>query len=199
MPGIPSPAPAPAGFRAALTGRAKRRLGVAGKTATVGLQAAGFEVRGEISGGNLLAFSRIAKVRVGFEEARWGVILLLRVWLREDRKPYTFGGNLDRRDYGRFVRAAVAQMLRDEPQIPIETGAGFFTLVFVLGAFSAVVLGSAGLTIYLAAAGEDWTMPLGALALFAILLAFLGPWVWSRYRPRRIARLEEIERALPTC
>ena len=53
--------------------------------------------------------------------------------------------------------------------------------------------------IYLAATGDDWTIGLGPLAVFSILLAILGPWVWSRHRPRRIARLEEIERALPGC
>ena len=91
-------------------------------------------VRGETSGNVLLPFSRIAKLRVGFEETKTGTILLLRLWLADNNKPYPFGGNADRGAYGGFVRATVAQMLRDAPQVATETGSGLFTPIFAIGA-----------------------------------------------------------------
>lgn len=199
MPGNAAPAPTEVGFAAAFSRRAKRRLGIDGRTALVRLAPDGIEVCGDRSGCVLLPFSRIARMRVGFEESRTGTVLLLRLWLSDESKPYLFGGNVDCRAYGGFVRAAVARILRDAPAVAIETGSGLFVPIFVIGAFATLALGVTAFTIHLAATGDDWTIGLGALAVFLILLTILGPWVWSRHRPRRIARVEEIERALPGC
>jgi hypothetical protein len=97
------------------------------------------------------------------------------------------------------VRALVAAALRDATGIRIETGSSNFVPVLVIGSFGFLTIASAAFSIYLAATEDDWTIPLGALALSALLLAVLGPWALSRHRPRRIASIEEIERALPGC
>lgn len=165
MTGPTSPAPGAIEFRAALSGGARRRLGIGGRTATLGLQTGGIEVRGETSGSVLLPFSRIAKLRVGFEETKTGTILLLRLWLTGEDKPFRFGGNGDRGAYGRFIRATVARMLRDTPAIAIETGSGLFTPIFAISAFGTLTLGAAAFMIYLAATGDDWTIGLGPLGV----------------------------------
>lgn len=199
MPANAAPAVTDAGFPAALSKRLKRQLGVAGRKSFVRLVPDGFEVVGEESGRRILPFARIARMRVGFEETKSGTILLLRLWLVGERGAATFGGNEDRRAYGRFVRAAVPRLMQARPDLPIETGSGWFVPIFALGAFGALSLAAAGFMLYLAVTGDDWRIGLGALAVALILLAVLGPWVWSRHRPRRVARAEEIERALPGC
>jgi hypothetical protein len=194
-----APAIANIGFPAAISKRAKRRLGIAGRTCFVRLVPGGFEIAGGESGRVTLPFARIARIRAGFEETKSGTILLLRLWRVGERGTVTFGGNEDRRAYGRFVRAAVPRLMQERPDLPIETGSGWFVPIFAIGAFGALSLAASGFMLYLAVTGDDWRIGLGALAVALILLAVLGPWVWSRHRPRRIARAEEIERALPGC
>jgi len=194
-----APAVTDPGFPAALSKRAKQRLGVAGRKSFVRLVPDGVEIAGEESGRTTLPFARIARMRVGFEETKYGTILLLRLWLTGEQGSVAFGGNDNRRAYGRFVRAAVSRLMQERPDLPIETGSGWFVPIFAIGAFGALSLATASFTLYLAITGDDWTIGLGALAVALILLAVLGPWVWSRHRPRRIASAEAIERALPGC
>jgi len=199
MPADAASVTADIGFPAALSKRAKRQLGVAGRTCIVRLVSGGFEIAGGESGRVTLPFARIARMRVGFEETKYGTVLLLRLWRVAERGTLALGGNEDRRAYGRFVRAAVPQLMQESPDLPIETGSGWFVPIFAIGAFGALSLAAAGFMLYLAVTGDDWRIGLGALAVALILLALLGPWVWSRHRPRRITRAEEIERALPGC
>lgn len=186
-------------FYAAMWGGTKRRLGIDGKAPVVRLEPGAIAIEGERGSRARIPFGRIQRIRVGFEESKTGTVLQTKLWLARESKHYGLGSAGNRRDYGNFVRAAVAEMLRDAPQIAIETGSSLFVPIFLIGAFGTMSLAALAFMIYLAATGDDWTIGLGGFAVAAILLAILGPWAWSRHRPRRIQRLEEIERALPGC
>jgi hypothetical protein len=185
-------------FRAPLS-RELRHLGLTGNGVTVSLGDGGIELAGTDTGRVLLPLGEIARLRVGFEEARSGVVPLLRLWRRGEPGSLLLVGSLDRAAYAGFVRALVARLLAERPDVPVETGSGLFVPIFVMGSFGLMALAAGGFSIWLAAIGESYIEPLGALAVAGVLLAILAPWTLSRYVPRRIARVEDVERGLFGC
>lgn len=187
-------------FQAPMT-RALRRRGLKGRTATVVLEPDGLALAGEEGGTWRVPFAQVLRVRVGFVESKHGTILFLRLWTRDaPDKKVELGGNLDRPRYGRFVRAAVAAMLRPDRAIPVETGDGLFVPIFLFGAFGLMAAFFLAFTGYLAVTGDqDWWMPLPALSVPVLLLLLLHRWILSRYVPRRIAKVEEVEKVLLGC
>jgi hypothetical protein len=172
-------------------------LGLAGSEVAVSLRPDGIGLTGARSGAVVLAFPAIERLRFGFSEPR-RLVPMVQLWRTGERRPLVFVGDGDRAGFAAFARATAAQLLRDRPPTILETGSGLFAPVFGIGALAVLALGLAAFAIVLAARGDpDWWMPLPALAVPVVLLAVLAPWLVRRYVPRRVERLEDIERALP--
>jgi hypothetical protein len=183
-------------FLAPLT-RQIRRLGPAGRHVAVSLRPEGIALTGAMSGAVVLEFAAIDRVRIGFVEAR-RMIPMVWIWRTGERRPLAFAGEGDRAGFAAFARATAAQFLRDRSATILETGSGLFAPIFGIGSFALMALGLAVFAIILAVNDDpDWWMPLPALAVPVVLLALLGPWLLRRYVPRRVERIEDIERALP--
>ena len=185
-------------FRAPLS-RQLRQLGLTGKAVIVSLGDDGVDMAGADAGKLSLPLADITRLRVGFEESKAGVMPLLRLWRSGETESLLLVGSLDRAAYAAFVRALVARLLAARPDVLVETGSGLFVPIFVIGSFGLMALAAGGFSIWLAAIGESYVEPLGALAVAGVLLAILAPWTLSRYMPRRIARVEDVERGLFGC
>jgi hypothetical protein len=179
-------------FRAPLTAPLKR-LGVRGREVEVSLEAGGPVITGENQTRLDLPFSRIAKARFGFVEGRSSSRHFVRLTLTDGPEVALYAAWNEMTGFEPLAWSLADALLAHG--ILVETGDGPFAPVFLFSTLGPAALASAAGTVWLYVRGENWTTFLGALAVFVLLLATVGPWALSRYWPRPVNQREDLARA----
>jgi len=179
--------------------RRLRGRGLRGHTVSVALTHDAIVVTGGEGGVLHLPLDRIARMRIGFEEYRYGISRSLQIWPADGSGRVRLLAWNDLRAYGDFVRASAAAMLHPTRPAVVETGAGWFVPLAGFAAFGTPTLAAAVAVVRNLARSGDWTSPaLAFLCGLAVLVAF-GWWTLPRYVPRRITDPADIARSLPGC
>jgi hypothetical protein len=176
--------------------RGLRRLGLTGREVTARLNGDEIVLSDAEGGLTAVPLSRVEAMRVGFVESKYGSHLFTRLRLSGEPGPVRLASGPSKAAYATFVVALARALMARHPRAVIKTGDGPFTPVFLITIFGAMAFGSLYGTIRLAMRGDDWRIFLGPLAISAVLLAIIGPWTILRYWPRRIARAEDLKRAM---
>lgn len=172
-----------------------RRLGLSGRNAAISLNKEGIGVHGDAEGDVLLRYERIARLRTGYVESRSRSTLICWLWLRGETRPLVFYA-LDKAAYARWIRLAAGHILQRQRAIRVDTGNGMFVPKVTIGAGGVGTVVCLALTAYFAATGDDWTVALGALAVFVLLLGFGLFLLWPAYKDRPVRQVGDLDRGL---
>lgn len=184
-------------FRAVMT-RSLRRRDFDGDFATVTVVADGLTLKGEKRGFLHVPFERVEGARVGFTEAKYGLIYEAKVWLDGEKAPlqlFPYGGEEQHR-YGTAMRG-LASALHERGRISrIRRGTSLFEALIGPMLMAPVVLAALAAATISADPPVWWHFIVIPLIPALVLAALLYRMV-TRHWPRPIASLAELEKQLP--
>jgi hypothetical protein len=177
--------------------RALRQRDFAGAFATISVAHDGVTLKGDEKGFLHVPFARVARMRVGFTEAKQGLIYETRIWLEGEAKPLRlFPDRENLPAYGASIRGIADGLARVGRSDRVEGGVSVFEASLGPALMAPVVLfGLLAATI--SADPPVWwhfiVIPLIPAVVFGVL-------VWrsvTRHWPRRLASRAELDLQLP--
>lgn len=192
--GISAGDPPPACFRAAMT-RRLRQAGLKGEWAQVRVTAGVLEITGQHGGQFTVTPTDVARMRVGFVDSKYGKHFVWRLWFATetpspiDLLPSGRAGH----EYGATVRA-FAQILANAGALDrIETGVSKYSALFLPALLGGLLLAASAVFIFFRGNESAWGL-LATAVPFGLLFGYFTHRTATRHWPRRIARLEELDR-----
>jgi hypothetical protein len=184
----------PPGFFAVRT-RAMKREGFRGKRVAATMREGRLALVGEEGGALWIDPAEVSRVRVGYEEAKWGKLYLTRIW-RTNCRTLTLHPTPADFQYRETIRAFVNAMAAADKLQRVERGVSAFSawlapMLFGLLTLAALAIGSCALADF-----PWWQRYLPALVP-AVLTALLYANARARHIPRPLKDLAELDRQLP--
>lgn len=180
-------------FAAALNG-SLRRAGLSGSPARVEVQPGWLAVTGAKAGRLTILPAEVVRLRVGYEETKYGRSCTCRLWLEGAESRALALEPVQRRDpaYGAAVRAFAAAVAGQGRIDRIETGISPAAALFLPVVFGLLFLVAAGISIFLLG-NEPWWGRLIAPVVPGLVFALGIHLARSRYWPRPIRTLSDLE------
>jgi hypothetical protein len=185
---------APPGFFAVRTGAMKRE-GFRGKRVAATMRQGRLGIVGEQGGAIWIDPAEVTRVRVGYEEAKWGKLYLTRIW-RRDGKVLALHPTPADYQYRETIRAFVAAMAAAGRMDRVERGVSMFSAWLAPALFGLLTLATLAVGIFLLADQPWWLRLLPSLAPAALAAVFYVN-ARARHIPRPLADLAELDRQLP--
>lgn len=184
-------------FRAVMT-RSLRRWDFDGDFATVTVVADGMTLKGEKRGLLHVPFERVEGARIGFTEAKYGLIYEAKVWLDGEKGPLQLlpYGREEEHRYGGAMRGLASALDERGRLARIQRGTSLFEALIGPGLMVPVVF----FALFAATVSADppvwWhfiVIPIFPALIFAALLYRTV----TRHWPRPVTSLAELEKQLP--
>jgi hypothetical protein len=171
-----------------------QRLGLRRQDALVSLGVYGIELTDVEGSAGSIPFDTIKQARVGFSAGRNNTFFFTRLWLK-DGQTVLFRAGDDRDAYARFAYELAGALLAEG--VRVETGDTAATVIFTF-VFWIAIIGALSWRAWQAVEkGSSIVLHAVLITVFGAILLVLGPWMLTRWWPRRVMWQADVLRALP--